>query len=63
MKLLHKESKIKMDYKGRPNGKVWDGTSTQVIQPIDDNDHLETRIDTIENKLDKLITALSSKKE
>jgi len=61
MKLLHKESKIKMDYKGRPNGKVWDGTSTQVIQPIDDNDHLETRIDTIENKLDKLINVLSNR--
>ena len=61
MKLLHKESKIKMDYKGRPNGKVWDGTSTQVIQPIDDNDHLETRIDIIENKLDKLIGVLSSR--
>tara|TARA_R100001369_G_scaffold8744_2_gene21105 strand:+ start:315 stop:533 length:219 start_codon:yes stop_codon:yes gene_type:complete len=61
MKLLHKESKIKMDYKGRPNGKVWDGTSTQVIQPIDDNDHLETRIDIIENKLDKLIGVLSNR--
>ena len=34
MKILHKESKIKMDYKGRPNGKVWDGTSTQVIKPM-----------------------------
>ena len=63
MKILHKESKIKMDYKGRPNGKVWDGTSTQVIKPMDNSDYLETRIDTIENKLDKLITALSSKKE
>ena len=61
MKILHKESKIKMDYKGRPNGKVWDGTSTQVIQPIDDNDHLETRIDIIENKLDKLIGVLSNR--
>jgi len=61
MKLLHKESKIKMDYKNRPNGKVWDGTSTQVIQPIDDNDHLETRIDIIENKLDKLINVLSNR--
>ena len=54
MKILHKESKIKMDYKGRPNGKVWDGTSTQVIQPIDDNDHLETRIDIIENKKEQV---------
>lgn len=61
MKLLHKESKIKMDYKGRPNGKVWDGTSTQVIQPIDNSDYLETRIDIIENKLDKLIGVLSNR--
>ena len=61
MKILHKESKIKMDYKGRPNGKVWDGTSTQVIKPIDDNDHLETRINIIEKKLDKLINVLSNR--
>ena len=61
MKLLHKESKIKMDYKGRPNGKVWDGTSTQVIKPMDNNDHIETRINIIEKKLDSLITALSNK--
>ena len=52
-----------MDYKGRPNGKVWDGTSTQVIKPIDDNDHIETRINNIEKKLDSLINALSNKKE
>ena len=61
MKLLHKESKIKMDYKGRPNGKVWDGTSTQVIKPMDDNDHIETKINNIEKKLNSLITALSNK--
>ena len=61
MKILHKESKIKMDYKGRPNGKVWDGTSTQVIKPIDDNNHLETRINIIEKKLDKLINVLSNR--
>jgi|TARA_R110000744_G_scaffold129231_2_gene236606 RNAse (barnase) inhibitor barstar len=61
MKILHKESKIKMDYKGRPNGKVWDGTSTQVIKPIDDNDHIETRINIIEKKLDKLINVLSNR--
>jgi len=61
MKILHKESKIKMDYKGRPNGKVWDGTSTQVIKPIDDNDYLETRINIIEKKLDKLINVLSNR--
>ena len=61
MKLLHKESKIKMDYKGRPNGKVWDGTSTQVIKPMDDSDYIETRINNIEKKLDSLITALSNK--
>ena len=61
MKILHKESKIKIDYKGRPNGKVWDGTSTQVIKPIDDNDHLETRINIIEKKLDKLINVLSNR--
>ena len=61
MKILHKESKIKIDYKGRPNGKVWDGTSTQVIKPIDDNDYLETRINIIEKKLDKLINVLSSR--
>ena len=63
MKLLHKESKIKMDYKGRPNGKVWDGTSTQVIKPMDDSDYIETRINNIEKKLDSLIDALSNKKE
>ena len=61
MKILHKESKIKIDYKGRPNGKVWDGTSTQVIKPIDDNDHIETRINIIEKKLDKLINVLSNR--
>ena len=61
MKILHKESKIKMDYKGRPNGKVWDGTSTQVIKPIDDNDHIETRINIIEKKLDKLINVLRNR--
>jgi len=61
MKILHKESKIKMDYKGRPNGKVWDGTSTQIIKPMDNNDHIETRINIIEKKLDSLITALSNK--
>jgi len=63
MKILHKESKSKMDYKGIPYGKVWDGTSTQVIKPIDDNDHIETRINNIEKKLDSLINALSNKKE
>ena len=63
MKILHKESKVKTDYKGRPNGKVWDGTSTQVIKPMDNNDHMETRINIIEKKLDSLITALSNKKE
>tara|TARA_R100001082_G_C4224798_1_gene100690 strand:- start:99 stop:290 length:192 start_codon:yes stop_codon:yes gene_type:complete len=63
MKLLHKESKIKKDYKGRPNGKVWDGTSTQVIKFTDDTDYIETRINNIEKKLDGLITALSNKKE
>ena len=61
MKILHKESKIKTDYKGRPNGKVWDGTSTQVIKPMDDNDHIETKINNIEKKLNSLITALSNK--
>jgi len=63
MKLLHKKSKIKTDYKGRPNGKVWDGTSTQIIKPMNDNDYIETRINNIEKKLDGLITALSNKKE
>ena len=63
MKILHKESKVKTDYKGRPNGKVWDGTSTQVIKPMNDNDYIETRINNIEKKLDGLITTLSNKKE
>tara|TARA_R110000823_G_scaffold119344_1_gene243547 strand:+ start:274 stop:435 length:162 start_codon:yes stop_codon:yes gene_type:complete len=51
--------------------KVWDMTKTEKVTPLfDDNSELENRVHkiednlgTIENKLDKLITALSSKKE
>lgn len=51
--------------------KVWNMTKTEKITPLfDDNSKLENRVyriedklGTIENKLDKLITALSSKKE